>query len=122
MNNKTLCKHEEKKEGFLEEKQERREFLRNLGKAALPAIAFLGLGAFGSKLHGSNDPVGVKNKKSNPSMDCSSGCTGECEGNCKGDCMGGCKGSCDGSCKGDCSGSSKNEVLRGAKSSRKSKN
>jgi hypothetical protein len=129
MNKTVLSKHDERKEGFLEEKQERREFLRNLGKAALPAIAFLGLGAIGSKLHGSSEPGKGKNRKSSTSMECSEcvgscegGCKGTCEGKCADQCGGNCEGDCSGSCKGDCSGSSKSHVLRGAKSSCKGKN
>ena len=65
----------EKKGNFLEEKQERREFFKTLGKAALPAIAFLGLGSLGGKLHGSQE---FNNLKSRQSMDCETGCSGDC--------------------------------------------
>ena len=70
------------REGILENKQDRREFFKNMAKVTLPAIAIMGLGTFGSNLYASS-------KSRNRSvMDCKSSCqntcTGECEGGCKG--------------------------------------
>ncbi|MGE5341297.1 MAG: hypothetical protein ACM3SY_07420 [Candidatus Omnitrophota bacterium] len=83
------------------EKQERREFLKSFGKVALPAIAILGLGAFGNKLHGSNYSYDGKSAKA---IGCEGNCSGGCKGSCKDSCSGGCEGSCKELCTGDCSG------------------
>lgn len=101
-----------KKEGLLEEKMERRDFFKNLGKTALPAIALLGLGAFGGKLNGNQHTDNSRIKSSagyetSCKDDCEGGCKGTCENTCYGSCEG-CHGSCEGGCKsceGTCQGS-----------------
>jgi len=102
MKGKKDNKSEQKKAISLEEKQDRREFLKNLGKTALPAIAFLGLGVLGGKLNGSQE---MNRSGSKPRMDCVGACMDSCEGGCKGTCENTCHGSCtgcEGSCKGGC--------------------
>lgn len=106
-----------KKESILEEKQDRREFLKNLGKKALPAIAFLGLGALGSKLYGSQRVnITKSNQISSCSSECASGCGGACLSGCSGQCEGcgtecsaGCGGVCLSGCSGGSEGSSKGD-------------
>lgn len=95
-----------KKEGFLEEKQERREFLKNLGKKALPVIAFLGLGTFGGKLHGIQN---MKGFKATQPKGCMGGCAVKCQGACSLECGKKCEGTCDSTCTGDCSKTCKDD-------------
>lgn len=91
----------DKKENLFEEKQERREFFKTLGKTTLPAIAFFGLGTFGDSLRGSQK---MNETQGDKSTGCKWLCSGSCEGGCKGSCDGGCQGSCEGDCKGSCEG------------------
>lgn len=107
-----------------EPKMNRRDFVNAVAKAAIPTIAFLGMGRL-KDLDAKPSPKGrdLDHASSKGPNDCvltceggCRGCEGEClgtckdacfltcEGSCKYTCEGGCTGKCEGQCKGSCEG------------------
>lgn len=100
----------------------RRDFVNAVAKAAIPTIAFLGLGSLGklqakTNTNRQNLPQGLSKDPKDCVLTCEGGCRGcegeclgtckdacflTCEGSCKYTCEGGCNGTCEGTCKGSC--------------------
>jgi CXXX repeat radical SAM target protein len=103
---------------------DRRAFVKNMAKAAIPTIALLGLARprdLAAKTprkpqeldkgyaKGPNDCVltcegGCRGCEGECLGTCKDACFLTCEGSCKYTCEGGCTGSCEGMCKGSCGG------------------